>query len=170
MKPALIFIAVCAIAASASAQVNRCKDASGKITFSDAPCATGQIGSQVQRAQTADEIYLERMQAAQARQDFQNQQAKTGTAATAATATLTPLLAGRPRAYDSPACVTTRKNGWGAQDGTMQIKAKQECARLAAEEREFERQYRGNCQSNFNRAADGTRCGQRSADARQGGN
>ena len=50
-------------AASAGAQVHRCKDASGKLMFSDRPCDVGQSGGQIQRKRTQAEILQEREQA-----------------------------------------------------------------------------------------------------------
>ena len=41
-----------ALASPASAQVNRCKDAGGKIIYSDKPCDTGQTGRQIERQRT----------------------------------------------------------------------------------------------------------------------
>ena len=52
-----------ALASPASAQVNRCKDAGGKIIYSDKPCDTGQTGRQIERQRTQAEIYQERDQA-----------------------------------------------------------------------------------------------------------
>ena len=51
------------LASPASAQVNRCKDAGGKIIYSDKPCDTGQTGRQIERQRTQAEIYQERDQA-----------------------------------------------------------------------------------------------------------
>ena len=50
----------------AYAQVNRCQDASGKVIYSDKPCASGHRGGQIERAKTQDEIYSERIQAYEA--------------------------------------------------------------------------------------------------------
>ncbi len=50
-------------ALSASAQVHRCKDAAGKIIYSDQPCATGQVGGQIERQRSRAEIIQERDQA-----------------------------------------------------------------------------------------------------------
>ena len=41
----------------AYAQVNRCQDASGKVIYSDKPCASGHRGGQIERAKTQDEIW-----------------------------------------------------------------------------------------------------------------
>lgn len=62
----IIFILLAISAVTASAQVHRCKDAAGKVTFSDSPCASGQAGEQIQRKRTQDEILQERIQAAEA--------------------------------------------------------------------------------------------------------
>ncbi|MFN7155240.1 MAG: DUF4124 domain-containing protein [Acidovorax sp.] len=57
---------LCLAAVSAGAQVNRCKDASGKIIYSDQPCATGQSGMQIERQRSREEILQEREQAYEA--------------------------------------------------------------------------------------------------------
>ena len=51
-----------ALASPSYAQVNRCKDASGKTIYSDKPCDTGQTGRQIERQRTQAEIYQERDQ------------------------------------------------------------------------------------------------------------
>ena len=55
-------------AMSAGAQVHRCKDATGKLMFSDRPCDVGQTGGQIMRQRSEDEIYQERMNAAEAQE------------------------------------------------------------------------------------------------------
>ena len=50
----------------ASAQVHRCKDSSGKLTYSDQPCATGQSGGILERQKSREHILEERLQAAEA--------------------------------------------------------------------------------------------------------
>lgn len=50
----------------ANAQVHRCKDATGKLIFSDRPCDVGQSGGQVLRKRTQEEILQEREQAYEA--------------------------------------------------------------------------------------------------------
>lgn len=62
---AIIGIGLAAL--GAQAQVHRCKDAAtGKLVFSDRPCDVGQMGGQIQRKRTDDEIYEERVQAFEA--------------------------------------------------------------------------------------------------------
>lgn len=48
------------------AQVYQCKDASGKVSYSDAPCATHQTSRTVEEARSANEIQRERAQANEA--------------------------------------------------------------------------------------------------------
>jgi membrane protein involved in colicin uptake len=43
-----------------NAQVHRCQDASGKLAYSDKPCAPGQQGAQIERQKTREEIFQER--------------------------------------------------------------------------------------------------------------
>lgn len=64
MRWKLAFIACLSfIALSTSAQVHRCKDSTGKSTYSDRPCESGQIGQLIERQKTREEIYRERVQA-----------------------------------------------------------------------------------------------------------
>lgn len=61
--------AVCAwllLLGGAHAQVYKCKDANGKMVYSDAPCASQQSGGLIQRKSTDYEKYQERVQAAEA--------------------------------------------------------------------------------------------------------
>lgn len=50
----------------AMAQVHRCKDASGKTIYSDAPCATSQTGGMIERQKSQEMIYEERVRADEA--------------------------------------------------------------------------------------------------------
>lgn len=61
---AFAFLSV--LTTSASAQVHRCKDATGKTIYSDQPCAAGQVGGQIERQRTRAEIMQEREQAYEA--------------------------------------------------------------------------------------------------------
>lgn len=54
------------LAVPASAQVHRCKDASGKLTYSDQPCVAGQSGGVIERQKSREQILEERLQAAEA--------------------------------------------------------------------------------------------------------
>ena len=54
------------LALPASAQVHRCKDTSGKMTYTDTLCGTGQSGGLIERQRAQSAIYEERMQAAEA--------------------------------------------------------------------------------------------------------
>ena len=55
-----------ALTSPAHGQVFRCKDATGKLSFSDRPCDSGQSGALVQRQRSQEAIQQERMQAAEA--------------------------------------------------------------------------------------------------------
>lgn len=72
--PIASLIALSALALPASAQVHRCKDATGKLIFSDRPCDAGQAGEQIQRKRSQQEIQQEREQAynAEARKQQRN--------------------------------------------------------------------------------------------------
>jgi hypothetical protein len=64
--PVAPLLALAVFATSSSAQVHRCKDATGKVTFSDQPCNVGQSGGIIQAKKSREEILEERMQAAEA--------------------------------------------------------------------------------------------------------
>lgn len=55
-----------ALATSTAAQVHRCKDASGKTIYSDAPCASGHTGTMIERQKSQEAIYEERMRTEEA--------------------------------------------------------------------------------------------------------
>ena len=54
------------LTASSFAQVYQCKDASGKVSYSDAPCATHQTSRTVEEPRSAADIQRERSQANEA--------------------------------------------------------------------------------------------------------
>lgn len=64
--PVAALIALVFLAMPASAQVHRCKDASGKLTYSDQSCAAGQSGGVIERQKSREQILEERLQAAEA--------------------------------------------------------------------------------------------------------
>lgn len=64
--PAAALIVLSALALPAMAQVHKCKDASGRTIYTDAQCAVGQSGGLFERRRTMNEIYEERIQAANA--------------------------------------------------------------------------------------------------------
>ena len=51
--------------------MHRCKDDAGKLTYSDRPCDSGQLGRLIERKKSADEIYSERLGAYNAELDKQ---------------------------------------------------------------------------------------------------
>ncbi len=55
-----------ALTSPAHGQVYRCKDATGKLNFSDRPCDSGQSGTLIQRQRSQEAIQQERMEAAEA--------------------------------------------------------------------------------------------------------
>lgn len=59
------------------AQVHKCKDASGKTIYTDAPCSAGQSGGLIERERTQSEIQQERMQSAEANERKYRAQAVT---------------------------------------------------------------------------------------------
>lgn len=64
MRLITIAIAFAGLSAlSAGAQVHRCKDATGKIIYTDQPCVAGQSGVQIERQRSQAEIQQEREQA-----------------------------------------------------------------------------------------------------------
>lgn len=60
------FLAIAAACTLSLAQVNRCKDPSGKTTYSDRPCDMGQTGAMIEHRKSNQEIDQERMQASEA--------------------------------------------------------------------------------------------------------
>lgn len=135
MRLALLLIASCALSISASAQVHRCIDAAGKVSFSDVICPSNQKGARIQDAPDPRAVEAERVQAYQARQEFQERQAAeaaTG-AARQATGTGTGVSnGGTPRtASNTQDCAIAQKNAWGNQTGAMQSKARAACLSAA---------------------------------------
>lgn len=63
VKKAALFFILAITSSVVTAQVHRCKDAAGKVVFSDRPCAEGQTGGLIQRERTREEILQEREQA-----------------------------------------------------------------------------------------------------------
>ncbi len=55
-----------ALTSPAHGQVFRCKDATGKLNFSDRPCDSGQSGALIQRKRSQESIQQEQMQAVEA--------------------------------------------------------------------------------------------------------
>ena len=64
--PVATLLTLAAFAMPSPAQVHRCKDETGKLTFSDQPCKAGQIGELIQQKKSREAILEERMQAAEA--------------------------------------------------------------------------------------------------------
>lgn len=64
--PVAALIAAASFATASTAQVHKCKDASGKLTYSDQPCASGQNGEIIERQKSREQILEERLQAAEA--------------------------------------------------------------------------------------------------------
>ena len=64
--PVTALIAIVAMVLPASAQVHRCKDASGNLAYSDQPCSAGQRGGVIEPQRLRAQIIEERMQAAEA--------------------------------------------------------------------------------------------------------
>ena len=66
MMAVVVVAPLLSLSMPAFAQVYQCKDASGKISYTDAPCTQQQTGRVVEREKTADEIQSERRQADEA--------------------------------------------------------------------------------------------------------
>lgn len=64
--PVAALFAFAFLAMPASAQVHRCKDASGRLIYSDQPCAAGQSGGILEHQKSREQILEERLQAAEA--------------------------------------------------------------------------------------------------------
>lgn len=65
-RPIAALIAVSVLAMPAGAQVHRCKDASGKFTYSDRACDTTHSGGVIELKKSRESILEERLQAAEA--------------------------------------------------------------------------------------------------------
>jgi hypothetical protein len=65
------------IAGTAQAQVMRCVDAkTGEVTYTNGRCISGEMSTQIQAAQSAEEIAAERANASQARERSKAQMAR----------------------------------------------------------------------------------------------
>lgn len=76
MRLVALTIITAFLALPAAAQVYRCKDSAGNTTLSDRPCSGAQSGGLVERKRTNEEIYQERMLAAEANERKYQQQAR----------------------------------------------------------------------------------------------
>lgn len=103
------------LAMPAAAQVYRCKDSAGAITLSDRPCSGAQTGGLVERKRSNEEIYQERMQAAEAnerkyqQQMREMQQRQIETQQRALTQQAPGFQSAPQQANQSPACKEARK-------------------------------------------------------------
>lgn len=70
-------IGMVVLANAASAQVYRCKDASGNTTYAGSPCTGAHTGTQIQRAQTREEMLEERLRIAEENERKANIRAQT---------------------------------------------------------------------------------------------
>lgn len=61
-------LVIAAVCLPVNAQVHRCTDATGKIIYSDAPCAQNQTGKMIEPQKSREQILEERQQAAEAKQ------------------------------------------------------------------------------------------------------
>ncbi|WP_284426370.1 DUF4124 domain-containing protein [Acidovorax sp. SUPP1855] len=76
---AMVTMVLCGWTLSSTAQVHRCADATGKLTYSDQPCQAGQAGAQIEQRKTAEVLQQERAEAARAHQlKAQQQRAEQG--------------------------------------------------------------------------------------------
>lgn len=69
-------IGLTVIANAVSAQVHRCKDPSGNITYSEIPCSGAKTGEQIQRARSREEVLEERLRVAEENERKANSRAK----------------------------------------------------------------------------------------------
>lgn len=67
----LIIVTISVAAPAVQAQVFKCKDAQGRVMYSDTGCSSVQQGHKIEREKTMEQKYLERAQAFQAQQDKQ---------------------------------------------------------------------------------------------------
>lgn len=64
--PIATLLALFILAMPAAAQVHRCKDASGKLTYSDRACDKDHSGELIEQKKSPEEIFAERMRASEA--------------------------------------------------------------------------------------------------------
>lgn len=108
------------VANCAQAQVFRCPDrATGKVTYSDAPCSDGK---QILRKRTAEDQLLDLEQAAAARQRFERDQ-EIETTRQQRAAVQPPKAASPKGASISHECSVAQKNAWGVNKDQNQRKA-----------------------------------------------
>lgn len=75
MRNAMAALVLLGCSIPAMAQVYQCKDASGRVDFSDQPCTSAQSGGLIEKRKTDAEIYQDRLQAAEANERKYRQQA-----------------------------------------------------------------------------------------------
>lgn len=99
------------VAAAAQAQVHRCTDEkTGKVTYTDTPCAASAKGAQIERARSPEAMELERERAQIARERFLLEQEKRAQREQAATAPSTQQVAAPPSRADSYDCQVAKQN------------------------------------------------------------
>lgn len=120
---------VLALASPGYAQVHRCKDASGKLSFSDRPCDSGQSGALIQRKRSQDEIEQERLQAAEAQYQKEARRAREENG-TASVATSVGAVQGSAQPVSDWACRNAQRNfDVTASGSSHSAKAKAEALR-----------------------------------------
>jgi hypothetical protein len=145
MRYSTIVIAFIGLTAmTASAQVHRCKDATGKTIYSDQPCTSGQSGAQIERQRSQSEILQEREQAYEAElrkqdrrfaeQERANTSPPRGLSAQPTTVFTQPTEGWQQRKDRENAATSAssiKKNGgqWDAQAEAERAKARAEAAR-----------------------------------------
>lgn len=116
LAPACLLASTLAALPAAHGQVVRCTDArTGKVTYTDGPCAAGAAAHEVEARKTPEEVQQEREQAAQALERKQERlQAETAAAdAQARRDAERARAAAAPAAQDyarSPECARSRRN------------------------------------------------------------
>jgi hypothetical protein len=123
-------LAVAALAIPLHAQVNRCVDANGKVTYSDAVCQAGAKGSQVAPPSSAESVDLQRERAQLARERFLLQQERQQVQHERQAPPPAPQQIAAPSRIDSYECQVAKQNlGIGASaDSKMKSQRAYEAA------------------------------------------
>lgn len=117
----LVIVAIGLACTYASAQVYRCPDVrTGKITYSDAPCGTGE---QIVRERSYEQQQLDAERSALARERFQLEQERRAMQQQQQQVQARPLNLTPPQTGMSHECQMAQKNAWGVNRKQKQREA-----------------------------------------------
>jgi hypothetical protein len=141
VKP-LIVLTLLLISCAAGAQVHRCTDAAGKVTYTDGVCPAATKATQIEAQKSSPEIELERERAALARERFELRQQREAVERERAPK---PMVAPPVARFDSYACDMAKRNlGIGAnKDSKARSQRQYEVACFGEEAAEIEKARAG---------------------------